>query len=308
MTIAGVTRELLVRYLDTWTPAALHAGKRATFVLAGTDLGADDALRVFAEFDDLLRTRTLTFVVLSPSSWSSSMPAGSLPAGLIVHALIGSADDLLDAALAAAGAAGAPLLVCAQSDSPPVRAAKAGRPVELLSLLPAGTWPAQRSALIEAGFPLTAGVELVGTGASLIASPAGESLVASGAGESLVASGELLVAFASGKANSLEAFKNALWSVDEYAGVRYRDPTDPDGHLLDISLDPHPGPLRRALLGRLAEGPLTVTELKRFTMTETIYRPADATRVLSALLHAGAVATNTGQSRLAGDVTLRRAA
>ena len=108
-----------------------------------------------------------------------------------------------------------------------------------------------------------------------------------GTGRPASAPGELLV-FATTSGKSLEAFKDTLWAVDEYAGVRYRDPGDPERHLIDISLTPHPGPLRRELLGHLAEvGEATVTELRTFALTETVYRAADATRVLHALLTPG---------------------
>src|SRR6266436_10102575 len=84
MTIDGVTRELLVRYLDVWTPAALHSAKRVTFAYAWSGSGGPDdvrqpsdqtephaataeaALRGFAEFDDLLRARKLTYLVVGP--------------------------------------------------------------------------------------------------------------------------------------------------------------------------------------------------------------------------------------------------
>jgi hypothetical protein len=61
----AVKRELLVRYLDAWTPAALHRNRQAVFVCwAGLD-PARTALRVFAEFADLLQTRTVTMLVPS---------------------------------------------------------------------------------------------------------------------------------------------------------------------------------------------------------------------------------------------------
>ena len=81
MTIAGVTRELLVRYLDVWTPAALHGAKRVTFAYASSepaeDLAAtaEAALRGFAEFDDLLRARRLTYVIVGPDAGSTARTA-----------------------------------------------------------------------------------------------------------------------------------------------------------------------------------------------------------------------------------------
>jgi hypothetical protein len=117
-----------------------------------------------------------------------------------------------------------------------------------------------------------------------------------------------LLAFATSHDKSLEAFKNAMWAVDEYAGVRYRDPADPDGHLLDISLKPHPGPLRRELLAHLAAtGGCTVTELRRYTLTDTVYRSADTTSALTSLLTAGAVTRDPPTGRLGGDVRITAA-
>ena len=309
MTIAGVTRELLVRYLDVWTPAALRSAKRVTFAYAwsapdtaevSTSTGGDStephtetaeaALRGFAEFDDLLRARKLTYVVVGPDANVGRHLQGvqaelRTPANLSVHALDGQPEQLLTTAMTAAGSGGAPLLVCAHVGAPIDGLHGAGRPVEQIAVLPPGDWIRQRDALHANGFALTTGVEF------------------------LAANGDAcLVSLATDRANSLDAFKNALWSVDEYAGVRYRDPTDPGGHLQDISLEPHPGPLRRALLTHLdATGPQTVTQLRHFVLTETIYRASDATRVIGALRHAGAVTSDAAHGRLSGDAVVARA-
>src|SRR6266536_2387444 len=252
MSIAGVTRELLVRYLDAWTPAALHTARRATYVhAADADVEtAEAALRVFAEFADRLRTRRLTMVVVGAR---------------------------------AAGAAGAPLLVYFDSDAggPATDVIGVGKPTELILSVPPAGWADTRRALREGGFPLTAGVELVDGEASR------------------------LLGFGTLSAKNLETFKNALWAVDEYAGVRFRDPRDPERHLLDISLNPDPGPLRRQLQAYLAaSGACSVTDLRRFTLTETVYRSADTTRALTALLTAGTVSRDPEQGRLSGDVII----
>lgn len=298
MSIAGVTRELLVRYLEFWTPSVLHAARRATFAQAWTAGEADPeeaaagtgsaeaAFRVFAEFADRLRGRRLSFVLVAPQAAETSRRLDALqhelrtPADLSVHAVAGAGDALLPVALKASGAAGAPLLAYVETPTgtPTI---STGRPAELLLVTPAGGWEGRRRGLHDAGFPLTTGVELVeGDDARL-------------------------VVFATSSGKSLEAFKNALWAVDEYAGVRYRDPGDPDGHLLDISLSPHPGPLRRELLAHLGTaGERSVAELRRFTLTETVYRASDTTRALTALLSAGAVTRRPEHGRLAGDVVI----
>ena len=309
MTIAGVTRELLVRYLDVWTPAALHSAKRVTFAYAwsGSDgragrtptsdqsephaATAEAALRGFAEFDDLLRARKLTYLVVGPDAGVGAhlervQADLATPANLAVHAVVGQPDQLLAAAMTAAGSGGAPLFVYADVAAPVTELHRAGRPVEQIAVLPAGDWARQRDTMHASGFTLTTGVDF------------------------LTADGDAcLVSLATDRANSLDAFKNALWSVDEYAGVRYRDPTDPDGHLQDISLEPHPGPLRRALLRHLeAAGPQTVTQLRHFVLADTIYRASDATRVITALRHTGAVTSDAPHGRLSGDVVVARAA
>jgi hypothetical protein len=303
MSMAAVTRELLVRYLDVWTPAALHTAKRVTFAYAwdAADAGTDDAtahaetteaaLRGFAEFDDLLRSRRLTYVIVGPGAGASDRLEAvqaelTTSANLAVHAVSGDPETLLPTALGAAGAGGAPLLVFSHAPAPPARLHGAGRPTELISVLPPDDWATHREALHRRGFELTTGVEFAATGSG-------------------DRSGRCLVGFATDRANSLDAFKNALWAVDEYAGVRYRDPNDPNGRLQDISLAPHPGPLRRALLDRLTSiGPQTVTQLRHYTLTDTIYRSSDATRVISSLRHTGAVTSGSAHGRLSGDAVV----
>jgi hypothetical protein len=295
MPIVGVVRELLVRYLDVWTPTALHA-RRATFAAAGpagADL-AEAALSVFAEFADRLRGRRLALLVVAPDvdtvarRLAAAQADLGTPPDLAVHPVPGDPDDRLVPALQAAGVAKAPLLALVDIPHPPAprmtAAVLTGRPAEFLLLTAPGTWPACRDALRGAGFPLTAGVELVDT-----------------ADEQTVR----LLAFATSHDKSLEAFKNAMWAVDEYAGVRFRDPADPDGHLLDISLKPHPGPLRRELLAHLAAtGGCTVTELRRYTLTDTVYRSTDTTSALTSLITAGAVTRDPPTGRLGGDVRI----
>lgn len=293
MSISGVTRELLVRYLDTWAPSVLHSARGATFVQAWSGpadvAAAEAALRVFAEFADRLRRRRLAVVLVAPNTDELRRRADlvleelSTPQELSVHPVDGF--DRLLAAIKAAGVAGAPLLSYVDTGSHSgsavdLSALGKGKPSEVFLAGPAGEWLARRQALQDAGFPLSAGVELV------------------------EADAQVLLAFGTTSARSLEVFKNELWSVDEYAGVRYRDPQDPQGQLMDISFDPNPGTLRRELLAHLRERPRTVTELKRFALTETIYRATDAVKVVTALLRAGTVRRSPEGGRLGGDVII----
>ncbi|MFD2768206.1 hypothetical protein [Micromonospora eburnea] len=290
MSTDAVLRELLVRQLDHWLPGALHRSRRATLALAyaGSDpAGAAAALRVVAEFADRLRGRRLTVLVLAPDGTELPTRLGAveatLPADVAVHVVPGH-PDRLPVALKAAGAAGAPLLTVVDGGDPDpalLAAAASGRPAELLLVTEPGR--ALRPLLTTAGFPLATEVELV---------PATDTPAR-------------LLGYATGSDRALEALKDALWDLDEYAGVRYRDPADPAGRPVDISLDPEPGPLRRELLAELARsGPRTVTELRRFAVTSTIYRAADANRALVTLLAAGAVTREPEHGRLGGDVMI----
>ncbi|MEV1331651.1 hypothetical protein AB0J20_18990 [Micromonospora costi] len=309
---AAVRRELLVRQLETWMPAALHRSRRATLALAYAhdDAGsADAALGVVAEYADRLRGRRLTVLVLAGGA--ADLPArlgpveAVLPADVAVHLVPGD-PGRLPVAVKAAGAAGAPLFsyvdLSAPGPTPPagesgggagghsggpdpavLRAAAGGRPAELL-LCAGGD---ARAGLGAAGFPLVTEVDLV---------PGGDGPASR-------------IAFGTGFDRSLEAFKDALWAVDEFAGVRYRDPADPAGRLLDIALDPEPGPLRRELLAELTRsGPRTVTELRRYALTSTVYRSSDAVRALTGLLAAGSVTRDPAAGRLGGDVVITAAA
>jgi hypothetical protein len=273
VSLDAVVRELLVRCLESWTPAALHA-KRAT-VACAAPAEAEAVVHALADLGP--RGRRLSLILFS----GERPDAGDLQ----VFAVSGPVESYLPAALTAAGAGGAPVFAFVDGlpDRAVLRAVASGKPSELMFTAGAGDWAAQRDALRGNGFPLTAGVELVD---------------AAGAAR--------LVAFGTGHLKRLEAFKAELWAVDEYAGVRYRDPGDPDGHLLDISLRPHPGPLRRELLAHLRTVEWrTVAELKQFALTETVYRAEDCAAALTTLVSNGAVERSPEKGRLAGDVLIR---
>jgi hypothetical protein len=298
--LVSVRRELLVRQLDAWVPAALHRSRRAVFAQVyehRDDATAEAALRAVAEFADRLRGRRLALPILVPSADDLGQRLAAVqrelrtPPELSVHVAAGDAGQL-PAVLAAVGATGAPVLAYldAARQPPPESALAAvatGRPAEILLALgsPARSGVAQRAALQSLGFRLGTDVDLVDQ------------------------AGEVeLVVFATSLGKSLEAFKDAMWAVDEYAGVQYRDPNDPQGHVLDISLTPHPGPLRRELLAHLAEaGATSMTELRRITLTGTIYRASDTVRAVTALLAAGQVTREPAHGRLGGDVVIMAA-
>lgn len=311
MTLAAVKRELLVRRIESWANG--QRARRATYLHGYADDAArpaiDAAVAALAELAGSVRGRQL-----------SVLTVGSVAVPPPVLAVNGDTDERVAVALKAAGAAAAPVfgyLDTAHAPRPPaldtVAALRVGRPAEALIVLAADTlatggdrmygderWraaaalpgahgraalvEAYRSALHDIGFPLATAVELV-------------------------ADRTEVVFFATTSGKSLEAFKDALWAVDEYGGVRYRDPGDPEGHLIDISFNPHPGPLRREILAHLdAVGEQTVTELRTFALTDTVYRAEDATRVLGTLVTSGTVRRKPEHGRLGGDVVIAPAA
>lgn len=287
-----------MRYLDAWTPAALHGHKRVTYVEAFADRGekADSsavaALRVFCEFADMLERHTLTMVL--GGSKSARLDAlrrrlaevaaeyGS-PAGLVIQPAPGP----LVTALRDAHALGSPIFAWFDSAGPgatEVLSTVAGnKTTEVLAALPSGSGAAALGALRKAGLALTAQVELVDR---------------AGVGE--------LLLFATSSEKALEKFKDELWALDEYAGIRYRDPVDDEHTLLDISLQPNLRPLRRALISRLdANGESTVAGLRAWAVHETAYRAADATKAVQALVSAGEVAREPASGRLSPDTVVR---
>ncbi|WP_433119103.1 hypothetical protein [Micromonospora sp. CA-246542] len=111
-----------------------------------------------------------------------------------------------------------------------------------------------------------------------------------------------MIAFGSRSDRSLEAVRDALWTVGAGLRVRYRDPADPTGAPVEVAEDPDREPLARELLAELRRnGPRPVTELRRHTLTTTVYRATDANHALATLLDKGKVTRDRESGRLAGD-------
>ncbi|MGK3201406.1 hypothetical protein [Amycolatopsis sp. MEPSY49] len=135
----------------------------------------------------------------------------------------------------------------------------------------------------------------------VVTAPAGDHRVSRGCAVELVAEdGEArLLMFLTPDEKHLATFKSELWAVDEFAGIRYRDPHDPERTLVDISLTPQLLPLRRALSAELGRrGRCPVAELQRFTLLETIYRPEDAIGALGSAIAAGEITRDPEKGRL----------
>ncbi|HEY8533313.1 MAG TPA: hypothetical protein VIL44_05475 [Micromonospora sp.] len=287
--IAVALRELLAGQLDHWTRVSLRGTRRATFVYCGEDeVAIERALTVFDHYGDLLRGRHLTTILLGRDA--TARAARHARRSFAVYGVPGDVESV-PVATKAAMAAGAPILAyvdargAALPSEKALHAARNGRPGEML-LVWARREPAERArpALDAAGFRLVTEIELATDGQAA------------------------QIAFGTSSGKSLTAFKDAVWAAAAAAGVRLRDPQDPDAPLLDPTPQPQPAALREALLARLAAaGPATVAELRQYAATDTIYRPTDATEVLAALVEAGVVIREPAEGRLGGDVLIRPA-
>ncbi|MEV2241228.1 hypothetical protein [Micromonospora sp. NPDC049891] len=264
-----------LRHLDRWVPAALRRARRATVALAydGSDPNlAEQTVRLAGEHAARLRGCRLTVLVLAEGTEELPARLGAAEAGLptevAVHLMPGP-PARLPVALRAAGAAGAPVLSYLEAADPvALTAAAAGRAAEAVVVAEAAT--PLRAALVDAGFALVTEVELVDA--------------------------DRRIGFGTGSDRSLEELKEILWA----SGSRFRDPY---GEPLSPAARVEPAPLGRALLEELARvGPRTVTELRRYAVTETAYRAVDAVRALSDLLDTGRVTRTPQDGRLGGDV------
>ncbi|HEX6361084.1 hypothetical protein [Actinophytocola sp.] len=275
---ATVMRELLVRYLDAWTPAVLRSHRRATYIEAGRDDFAAAALRVFGEFADRLAGHDLDVVVVRAEPLTAALQELSTPPGLALRSVKDPADLTVTGPLlahldVATGAVDEPAAWRLVATLAP------GKAREVLLTLPPATAEEvtdHRTRLRAVGLPYAVAVEL--------AADDGHAQ---------------LLLFATGDHKHLVTFKNELWAADEFAGIRYRDPRDPEHALVDISINPQLLPLRRALLDELARrGTCTVADLQQHTLRETMYRPADTVGVLTSAASAGAITREPPKGRL----------
>lgn len=116
----------------------------------------------------------------------------------------------------------------------------------------------------------------------------------------------LYLVFGTSHDRGLEKMKEAMWEVDSYAGVGYRDPRDPGQQTLDIEIDPKIAPLQRLVIDRLARyprGQASLFQLRKFAFYETVYKKSQIVPAVHALLAAGKVTRGSGKSGPLGDWT-----
>ncbi|OLT24935.1 hypothetical protein BJF83_23510 [Nocardiopsis sp. CNR-923] len=106
---------------------------------------------------------------------------------------------------------------------------------------------------------------------------------------------ELHLVFASNHPKGLIKMKEAMWKVDKQQGFMFRDPRDPAQLAFFFEEKPELGPLRRALLSKLEEGPTEVEKLRDFALRETVYRDSHAGTLLKDLFKEGIIESSTGR-------------
>ena len=303
----AIKRELLVRLLDAWLPMALHGTRRATYLDAyATGQSVAAALGVVAEFPDLLARRRLSVVLVAADGDELALTADvAAVRRRRRHAGRGVGTDRAAAARrwpTAPGDAGR--RPAARLPRRGRVAATAGRPEPTLADLLTGARTQALVALDATAFAPERPAEAIERYRAALA----------GVGPGSVACVELvatddraeMLLFRTPTPRALEIFKDALWAVDEYAGVRFRDPRDPGPRAArHLAAARTPGPLRRALLGHLAgAGARTVADLRRYALAETVYRAADVVPVLTAMVAAGAVRRDPAKGRLTADAVI----
>jgi hypothetical protein len=113
----------------------------------------------------------------------------------------------------------------------------------------------------------------------------------------------LYLVFGTNSERGVQKMKAAMWGVDPYHGVGYRDPRDPARETLAIEPTPQTAALRRLLLERLDAMPGRVAstdQLRRFVLLETIYRPEQTLKAVQRLMGDGVV-EQRDRARLTGD-------
>lgn len=272
----AIMRELLVRYLDVWTPAVLRSHRRATYIETGNAEVAADAMRVFSEFADRLTGHHLDVILLGPTMTTTTKELDE-PPGLSLRSI----EDPTN--LTVTGPALAHLEASDTLNEPAVwrliESLTPGKAREVLLTLPPTTAEQvtnHRTRLNKAGLPHAATVELTDN-----------------------QDHTRLLLFATGDNKHLATFKNELWSADEFAGIHYRDPQDPEHTKIAISLKPQLKPLHRALLTELkTRGPCTAADLQQHTLQKTIYHPTHTIEALTTAATAGTITRNPPKGRI----------
>lgn len=109
----------------------------------------------------------------------------------------------------------------------------------------------------------------------------------------------LYLVFGTSHDQGLRKMKEAMWDVDDVAGVGYRDPRDPDQQTLAIELEPQTAPLRRLLRDYLTAQPdraATVVDLRAFAFYRTVYKESQVPPLVRQMVEEGELVLSDGGS------------
>jgi len=116
----------------------------------------------------------------------------------------------------------------------------------------------------------------------------------------------LYLVFGTNHEQGLRKMKEAAWKVDPNFGVMFRDPRDEQNEALFVVDDPQDAPLRRLLVEELrGKDWVSVIQLRRFALFETVYREEHVLQALNRLRSSKTVeAQALGILKLNGKVRL----
>jgi hypothetical protein len=113
----------------------------------------------------------------------------------------------------------------------------------------------------------------------------------------------LYLVYGTNSDRGVEKMKNAIWKVDPYQGLGYRDPRDPNQETLPIEPTPQIGPLCRLIQEQLLRHETqsaTLDDLRRFVLLETIFRPGQTLKAVQRLISEGRARGEPAGKRLIG--------
>ena len=113
----------------------------------------------------------------------------------------------------------------------------------------------------------------------------------------------LFLVFGTTHRKGLIKMKEAMWEVDDVAGVGYRDPRDPNQEALPIEVEPNTAPLKRLILDRLRALPerrTAIHRLRAFALYRTVYKESQAMAVVREMVGDGQLVRGDGEPTSSG--------
>ena len=97
----------------------------------------------------------------------------------------------------------------------------------------------------------------------------------------------------------VQKMKDSLWEVDRTQGVGFRDPRDVQAETLFNLDEPQLGPLTRLLETQIRQrGSVSIFDLRKFALLETVYRPQQVIPAVNQLIHNRVATISSGSSSL----------